>query len=77
MISSYYADYYFLKKESHHMFLFSFLDVSAIKDMTAKTARDVIIPAVPHPVKTVANAQEMVYTILPAHVQKVSFFLLV
>ena len=52
----------------------SISDVSAIKDMMAKTAKDVIIHAVPHPVKTVANAHELDYTILPAHVRKVSFF---
>ena len=52
----------------------SISDVSAIKDMMAKTAKDVIIHVVPHPVKTVANAHELDYTILPAHVRKVSFF---
>ena len=51
----------------------SFLDVFAIKDMMGKTARDAIIPAFRHPVKTVANAQELVYTISLAPVQKVSF----
>ena len=52
----------------------SISDVSAIKDMMAKTAKDVIIHADPHPVKTVANAHELDHTILPAHVRKVSFF---
>ena len=60
-------------REKTYAFL-SISDVSAIKDMMAKTAKDVIIHAVPHPVKTVANAHELDYTILPVHVRKVSFF---
>ena len=55
-------------------FFLTISDASAIKDMMAKTAKDVIIHADPHPVKTVANAHELDYTILPAHVRKVSFF---
>ena len=56
-------------------FFLSIVDVSAIKDMMAKTAKEDIIHVIPHPVKTGANAQELDYTILHAHVRKVSHFL--